>query len=113
MTEIKDLAKIAVDAIEEKKGFDIKVLNISEISPLADYFIIASGSNPNQVHAICDEISEQLGKLNVHSKQLEGYEKGNWVLMDFQDIIVHVFQTETREFYNLERIWKDAIEEII
>ncbi|MBQ0036676.1 MAG: ribosome silencing factor [Firmicutes bacterium] len=112
MTEIKDLVKIAVNAIEEKKGYDIKVLNINEISPLADYFIIATGSNPNQVHAISDEIQAELAKEKVYSKQLEGYDKANWILMDFGDFIIHLFQPETREFYNLERLWRDAKEEI-
>ncbi len=111
MAEIKDLIKIAVNAIEEKKGYDIKVLNINEISPLADYFLIATGSNPNQVHAIADEIQAELAKEKVYSKQLEGYDKANWILMDFGDFIIHLFQPETREFYNLERLWRDAKEE--
>lgn len=113
MTDIKELAKIAVEAIEDKKGYDIKVLNINEISPLADYFIIATGSNPNQVHAICDEIQAKLADKKVYSKQLEGYDKANWILMDFGDMIIHLFQPESREYYNLERIWRDAKEEIL
>jgi len=112
MKDVKELVKIAVKAIEDKKGYNIKVLNINEISPLADYFIIATGSNPNQVHAICDEIQEMLAKEKYHSKELEGYDKANWVLMDYRDIIIHIFMPEAREYYNLERIWRDAKEEI-
>lgn len=112
MAEIRELVEKAVQAIEEKKGYDIKVLNIAEVSPLADYFIIATGSNPNQIHAIADEISEELAKEKIYSKQLEGYEKANWVLMDYSDFIIHLFQPDTREFYNLERLWRDAKEEI-
>lgn len=108
MADIKELTKIAVNAIEEKKGYNIKVLNISLLSPLADYFIIATGSNVNQMHAISDEICEELSKAGCRLKQIEGYNSGNWILLDFGDFIIHLFQPEAREFYNIERIWKDA-----
>lgn len=110
--EIKELVSKAVKVIEDKKGTDIKVLNINEISPLADYFIIATGSNANQLHAICDEIQAVLAKDKAYAKQVEGYDKANWILMDFGDIIIHLFQPESRDYYNLERIWRDAKEEI-
>lgn len=111
MAEIKDNVLIAKNAIEDKKGTDIKILNISMISPLADYFLLATGSNVNQLHAMSDEISEKLSKVNVHPKQIEGYQKGNWILMDYGDFMIHLFNPESRDFYNLDRIWKDAIEE--
>lgn len=110
MASIEELVKIAVNSIEDKKGYDIKVLEIAEISPLADYFIIATGSNPNQVHAIADEIQAKLAQEKTYSKQLEGYDKANWILMDYSDFIIHIFQPESREFYNLERLWRDAKE---
>lgn len=104
----KEMAKIAVTALEDKKGEDIRVIDISEVSVLADYFIIASGSNPNQVQALCDNVSETLAKKGVHVKQVEGYEHANWILLDFGDVIVHVFDRENRLFYDLERIWRDG-----
>ncbi|MCR4933762.1 MAG: ribosome silencing factor [Lachnospiraceae bacterium] len=108
MAEIKDYVNKAVDAILEKKGYDVKILNIEGLSPIADYFIIATGSNPNQLHAICDEISETLSKEGLHPKQTEGYQLANWILVDYGDFIIHLFQPESRDYYNLERIWKDA-----
>lgn len=111
MAEIKELVLNAVNSIEEKKGSEIKILNISKISPLADYFILATGSNVNQMHAICDEVCENFSKIGVHPKQIEGYQTGNWILIDFGDFMIHLFQKEAREFYNLDRIWKDAVVE--
>lgn len=108
MAEIKDYVNKAVSAIEDKKGEDIKVLNISELSPLADYFVLATGSNVNQLHAMADEVTENLAKEGIHPKQTEGYQTGNWILIDYGDFMVHLFQTEARSFYNLDRIWKDA-----
>ena len=98
--ESRELAKQICEALADKKGEDIKILNISEVTVLADYFIIASGSNRNQVQAI--------GKLGHEPKQIEGYQSGNWILMDYQDVIVHIFDNENRLFYDLERIWRDG-----
>lgn len=106
----KELVKIAVNALEEKKAIDIKVIDISNVSVIADYFIIASGTNRNQVQAMADSVEEDLGKAGFPSKQVEGYNTANWILMDFEDIIVHVFDNENRLFYDLERIWRDGKE---
>ena len=107
----KELAKIACEALEEKKANDIKVIDISGISVLADYFIIASGSNRNQVQAMVDSVQEDLfKKAGMEAKQIEGYQTGNWILLDYADIIVHVFDEENRLFYDLERIWRDGKE---
>lgn len=106
--ESREMAKLTVKALEDKKGEDIRVIDISAVSVLADYFIIASGSNTNQVQALCDNVAEELGRQGVHSKQVEGYESANWILLDFGDIIVHVFDKENRLFYDLERIWRDG-----
>ena len=100
----KEMAKIAVAALEEKKAKDIKILDISGVSVLADYFIIASGSNRNQVQAMADEAQEKLYKAGYEAKQVEGYQTANWILMDYQDI----FDEENRLFYDLERIWRDG-----
>lgn len=103
-----EMAKLAISALDDKKGEDIKVIDISEISVLADYFIIASGSNRSQVQAMIDNVMEQLGRAGFHAKQVEGYDSANWVLIDYNDIIVHVFDKENRLFYDLERIWRDG-----
>lgn len=104
----KELTKIAVKALDDKKGEDIRVIDISEVSVLADYFIIAGGSNRSQIQAMADNVDEMLGKNGGTLKQIEGYDAGNWVLLDFQDVIVHIFDKENRLFYDLERIWSDG-----
>lgn len=104
----KEMAKIALEALEDKKGIDITVIDISSVSVMADFFIIASGNSANQVQALVDNVDEQLGKAGVSVKQVEGYRNANWILMDYNDIIVHVFDKENRLFYDLERIWKDG-----
>lgn len=104
----KDIVKVVYDALDDKKGIDIKVLDISKISVMADYFFIASGSNKNQVQALADNVEEELLKRDIHCKQVEGYPSGNWILMDYGDFIVHVFNQDDRLFYDLERIWKDG-----
>ena len=104
----KKMAAKAVDALEDRKGEDIRVIDISEISTLADYFIIGSGTNINQVQALADSVQETLGREGFMTKNMEGYDSGNWILLDFGDIIVHVFDSENRLFYDLERIWRDG-----
>ncbi len=104
----KEMTKLAILALEDKKAEDIRVIDISEVSVLADYFIIADGNNRNQVQAMIDNVEETLGKAGYTPKQIEGYQNANWVLMDYSDIIVHVFDKENRLFYDLERIWRDG-----
>ena len=106
----KELAKLACDALDDKKALEIKVINIENVSTLADYFIIASGNNLNQVQAIVDNVEEQLGRAGYEPKQVEGTRGSNWILMDYGDVIIHVFDEENRLFYDLERIWRDGKE---
>ena len=106
----KETAKLAVHALEEKKAKDIRIIDISDVTVLADYFIIASGSNRNQVQAMADEVEEALYKAGLEPKQVEGYQTANWILLDYQDIIIHIFDEENRLFYDLERIWRDGHE---
>lgn len=108
MTESKKMTKIVIEALEDKKADNIRILDISEISPLADYFIIASGTNRNQVQALSDNVEESLGKAGYKSGKVEGYNSANWILLDFRDIVVHIFDEENRGFYNLERLWTDG-----
>ena len=95
-------------AIDDKKGEDIRILDISGVSVMADYFVIASGNNKNQVQAIADNVNEAMMKNNVDLKATEGYNTAGWILMDYGDVIVHIFSKEERLFYDLERIWRDG-----
>jgi ribosome-associated protein len=104
----KELAKLAVKALDDKKGEDISIIDISEVSVVADYFIIAGGSNRSQIQAMADNVDEIIGKNGGSLRQIEGYDAGNWVLLDFSDVIVHIFDKENRLFYDLERIWRDG-----
>lgn len=106
--KIKEMVYLAVDALEDKKAEDICIIDISEVSVLADYFIIAGGSNTSQIQALSDAVDEKLGKAGYPLKQIEGYNNANWILLDFGDIIVHIFDRENRLFYDLERIWSDG-----
>ena len=117
------MVKTTVEALKEKKGYDIKVIDISEISIpsfmpsficsisiLADYFIIANGNNTNQVQAMVDNVEEQMYKAGFNDPKVEGYNNASWILLDYNDIVIHVFDDESRSFYNLERLWKDGKE---
>ncbi|MDO4965410.1 MAG: ribosome silencing factor [Lachnospiraceae bacterium] len=105
-----ELVALIKAALEDKKIEDIKVLDISGVSIMADYFIIGSGSNRNQIQAAIDNVDEKTHEINVYAKQIEGYDTANWVLVDFGDVILHVFDNENRLFYDLERIWADGKE---
>lgn len=104
----KMMAQIACKAIDDKKGQDIKIIDIHNVSVIADYFVIASGTNSNQVQAIVDNVEEQLGRAGFEANQIEGNRNSSWILMDYGDVIVHVFDEENRLFYDLERIWRDG-----
>lgn len=105
-----EYCKVAVSALEDRKGEDIKVIDIREISPIADFFVIANGTNQNQLQAMRDACDEALYKVGLKAKQIEGNSASTWILMDYGDIIVHIFSKEDRLFYDLERIWKDGKE---
>ncbi len=106
----KEMVKTAVAALQDKKGEDIRVIDISGVTVIADYFIIASGSNPNQVQALVDNVEEQMYKAGYDNPRVEGYNTASWVLLDYNDVIVHVFSQDDRLFYDLERIWRDGKE---
>ena len=110
MNREQEMLSIACKAIDDKKALDIKVIDIREVSVIADYFVITSGSNLNQVQAMVDNVEEQLGRAGFEPKQVEGTRSSNWILMDYGDIIIHVFDEENRLFYDLERIWRDGKE---
>ncbi len=105
---VNQTVKTIVQALDDKLAKDIEVLNVSELTTMADYFILATGGSDRQVQALCDNVEEQLAKQGIFPVNKEGYRSGDWVLLGYDDAIVHIFQSETREFYGLERIWKDA-----
>ncbi len=104
----KEIVRIAYDALDEKLGEDIEILKIDEISVIADYLVIADGKNQNQLNAMTDLVEEKLAKAGYHSKRIEGNKNSTWILMDYGDVIIHVFSKDDRLFYDLERIWRDG-----
>ncbi len=103
-----EMVKCAVAALEDKKAEDIRILDIREVSILADYFIIANGTNNNQIQALVDNVQEEMSKAGYTLKSTEGYQSASWVLLDYIDIIIHIFSKEDRLFYDLEHIWRDG-----
>ena len=108
MSEINKQIKTIYDALMDKKAFDIRIIDISNVSDISDYFIIADGSNRNQVQAMCDNVEEFMLQIGKKPKSVEGYADGGWILLDYYDIIVHIFSDEARRFYDIERIWSDG-----
>lgn len=108
MSNIETL-KTIIRALEDKKAENIKLIDISEISTVADYFIITNGSNRSQIQALSDNVQEKLAVNGIHPKNIEGYNTANWILLDYSDILIHIFDKESRGFYDLERIWRDGI----
>lgn len=105
---IKDTVKLIYHALDDKKAVDITIIDISKLTVVADYFIIASAQNTRQTSALVDNVEEVLGKKGIEPRQIEGRSQAKWILMDYNDIIVHIFDAENRLFYDLERIWKDG-----
>ncbi len=106
--ETKELVKIIYKALDDKKAEDISVIDIGGVSVLADYFIVANGTNQNQLLAMQAEVDEKMHKAGCPVKQIEGNRQSTWILMDYGDIIVHLFSRDDRLFYDLERIWQDG-----
>jgi ribosome-associated protein len=108
--DIEKKLSIIIKACEDKNGIDIKVLKIDKLTTIADYFVIVSGNSSNQAMAIADEVEEKVLREEDMEFSKEGHRSGRWILLDFNDIIVHVFHKEQREFYDLERLWSDGEE---
>jgi len=104
----RDCALKAARILEDKKGQDILVLDIRSLAVFADYFVIASGLSPIHVQALSDEVEEKLTEEGYILRSKEGYKEAKWVLLDFYDVIVHIFTNAEREYYMLERLWADA-----
>lgn len=103
-----DQAVMAAKAISSKKGLDIQVIEISDISVLADYMVIATGTSSTHVKALADEIEYKLDEAGISVSHIEGYRSNSWILLDYVDVIVNVFSDEAREFYDLDRLWQDG-----
>ena len=110
MERSKLIVKKAYEALNDKKGEDIKIIEIGKLSTVADYFIIANGSNAPHVESLVDNVEEELLKEKIHAERIEGVKSSGWILMDYNDVVVHVFSKEDRLFYDLERIWRDGKE---
>lgn len=102
------IARIAAHDILEKKGEQLRIVDISHISALADFFVIATASNENQLNAMADAIDESLHREGFDPKQVEGKASGGWILLDYSDVIIHLFDRQNRLFYDLERVWRDG-----
>jgi len=101
-------AKLIGEIIDNKKGEDIAILKVAKITSITDYYVIATAKNTVHAKSLCDEIEEKLKGKDIVSKNIEGYNSAMWILMDYEDVIVHIFYEETRKFYDLERLWMDA-----
>jgi len=108
-SELRKRVAEAISAAQAKKAQDVTVLEMDRESPsFTDYFLIASGSNPRQIQAICDEVEQRLERVGLHPVSVEGYKQAEWVLLDYVDFVVHVFSEKARKYYDLERLWKSA-----
>lgn len=105
-----DLSAKIINILYGKKAHDIKLLKVTNQTIIADYFVIATGNSNTQIKALADEVEYQTGLLGLKPKNVEGFREASWVLLDYSSVIVHIFNRETREFYNLERLWSDAEE---
>ena len=106
----ENILKIAVKAIDSKLGENIKVIKIDELTIIANYFIIANGNSNTQVKAIADEVEFKLSEAGLEPHRTEGYQGASWIVLDYVDVVIHVFHKETRDFYDLERLWQDGTE---
>ena len=106
--ENKNVNKI-VELLDSKSAEDIVVLDVKTLTTICDYFIIATGKNDRLVKALADKLEDETAKDNIYPVNKDGYKSGDWILTAFDDIIVHIFKPETRQFFDLERVWKDAV----
>ncbi len=109
MTSLEE-ARLCVRALTKIKGQNIRLIKIKDISSIADYFVVASGSSKTQVKALADEVESRLDDAGVGVSHIEGYRSDTWILLDYVDVVVHVFSDEARDYYDLERLWQDGEE---
>lgn len=104
-----ELTKLIVQILDKKKADKIDVIQVADVTILSDYFVIASASNSTHVKALVDELEFELKKLGRAPERVEGYQSGNWIVLDYLDVLVHIFFEETRNYYNLEKLWSDGV----
>jgi len=104
----KELAKTIYGILDDKKAENIKVLKVREQTSITDYFVIANGTSTTHLKALSDSVSEKLAEYDVHYTRQEGYPQGNWIVMDYNTVIVHIFLRDTRDFYKLEKLWSEG-----
>jgi ribosome-associated protein len=107
--DAKELAIEIAQLLDEKKAIDVQVLDISNLTTVCDFFVIASGRTELQVRALSDELEKNLALKEFRAWHKEGYRKGRWVVLDYKDVVVHLFHKDERAFYNLERLWADGL----
>ncbi|MCL1820522.1 MAG: ribosome silencing factor [Oscillospiraceae bacterium] len=105
----REIAVFAADTLDAKKGIDVKLLEVTEITVLADYFVVSTATSSTHLQALTDELEFKLKERGIMPRNIEGHKAGGWILMDYGTVIVHVFTQEAREFYALERLWSDAV----
>lgn len=108
MIEAKEKAILAAKVLSDKKGQDIVVLELKGLTLIADYFVLVTGKSSTHVQSLTTNLQEELAKHGIHELRIEGQREAKWVLLDYSDVVVHIFQEETRRFYDLERLWGDA-----
>jgi ribosome-associated protein len=109
MTE-QEILRIAVKTLDEKKGQNLKIIKISDVSTIANYFVLATGANSIQVKTLADETEQKLKNAGITPRRTEGFRGSDWIVLDYIDVVIHIFYKETREFYDLERLWQDGEE---
>ena len=110
MLPAREMAEIAVQALDSKKGKEIRLIRIDKITTLAEYFVICTGTSNTQINALCDAVEKELTEKGEEPLHREGYRGGTWVLLDYGCVVVHVFNDEARKFYSLEHLWADGEE---
>ena len=108
----REIALLAAKALDDKRGKDITVLKVDEMTVITDYMVIVTGRSVPQVKALADNVEEELAKVDVFAKRCEGYAEGRWCVLDYGDVMVHVFHEQDREYYQLERLWADGTNEV-
>ena len=108
MMNSKELALSIARFLDSKKATDLEVIQIGELTTIGDYFVVATASNTTLVKSLCEDLDEYLGRQGIEPKRIEGRSSAQWILMDYRDVIVHIFYSETRDFYSIDRVWADA-----
>jgi len=106
---MNEALRIAVNAADDKKANDLVILDVSQITSFANYFLLCTGDSSRQMQAIADEVEKQLKEAGIRPSHVEGYQNSEWILLDCMDLVVHIFSKNARAFYDLERLWRDAL----